>query len=59
MHHSITPPLHYSSLWYVGARRLSATKQVGLFHQPVERMVIYGPARKSRKRSGEKSRIEC
>ena len=31
MHHSITPPLHYSSLWYVGTRRLSTTKHMSLF----------------------------
>ena len=33
LHHSITPPLHYSSPRYVAARRLSATKHMGLFQQ--------------------------
>jgi hypothetical protein len=31
MHHSITPPLHYSSLGYVEASRTSATKQMSFF----------------------------
>ncbi len=37
MHHSTTPSFHYSSLYYVGARRLSATKHMRFFQQPAGR----------------------
>ncbi len=34
MHYSNIPPFQYFSLCYVGARRSSATKQMGFFRQP-------------------------